>query len=434
MTIDSHDEAAGYIDAHAGRGVKPGLDRIHGLLDVMAHPHRGYGVVHIAGTNGKTSTTRFVAALLAAHGLTVGSFISPHLQNLEERFMLNDEPMHPDELAAAVADVAPLADLYEERSGELITYFELTTAIAFAWFAEKAVDVAVVEVGLGGRLDSTNVFEDAVAVLTGVAVDHTEYLGRTIGEIAAEKVAILKPAGSLVSGPLAAEAEKMVAVRVADTGSPWHRWGAEFRLADAEMAVGGWNLDIEGVYETYEDIYLKIHGRHQTRNFTLAVAAAEVLTGRALDPDSVRKAAAAVRLPGRFEVVGREPLVVVDGAHNADGFDAVATTMAEEFLPALEWQLVIGAMGDKDIGAMLSAIDGQIAAVHTVAVQHERAVSDSSLAEAVEASLDVPATARGTVADGIAAAIEAAGPDGAVLVAGSLYVAGEARSAMTADH
>jgi len=432
VSIDSHAEAIAYIDAHAGRGVKPGLDRIHGLLDMMAQPHRGYGVVHVAGTNGKTSTTRFVGALLAAHGLTVGSFISPHLQHLEERFMLNNEPMQPDELAAAVADVAPLADLYEERSGDLVTYFELTTAIAFGWFAEKAVDVAVVEVGLGGRLDSTNVFDDAVAVLTSMGIDHTDYLGGTIAEIAAEKVAILKPAGSLVTGPLPTEAEKMVAGRVADTGSPWHRLGAEFRLVEAEMAVGGWNLEIEGIYDSYEDIFLAMHGSHQTRNFTVAVAAAEVLTGRALDIAAVREAAATVELPGRFEILGREPLVVVDGAHNPAGFDALATTIAEEF-PPRDWQLVIGAMGDKDIGAMLAAIEGQVAAVYTVAVDHERAISASSLAELAAAALGVPATARGTVADGIAAAKAAAGGNGAVLVAGSLYVAGEARSALRPD-
>ena len=433
MIIDSYDEAVAYIDAHAGRGVKPGLDRIHGLLDMMAQPHRGYAVVHVAGTNGKTSTAHFVAALLAAHDLTVGSFISPHLESLEERFMLNNELMAQDDLAPAVADVAPLADLYEERSGELITYFELTTAIAFGWFAEKAVDVAVVEVGLGGRLDSTNVFEDAVAVLTGVSVDHTEYLGETISEIAAEKVAILKPAGSLVTGPLVAEAEKMVAVRVADTGSPWHRLGAEFKLADAEQAIGGWRLDIEGIYETYDDVYLAVHGSHQTRNFTIAIAAAEVLTGRPLDIEAVREAAAGVTLPGRFEILGREPLVVVDGAHNAAGFDALVTTIAEEF-PTMEWQLVIGAMRDKDVAAMLGAVSGQVAAVHAVAVQHERAIPADSLATAVEAALGQPATAHQSVAEGIAAAKELAGPRGAVLVAGSLYVAGEARSALMAEH
>lgn len=408
--------------------MRPGLERIHGLLDVLADPHKGYAVIHVAGTNGKTSTTVFAAAILAAHDLTVGSFTSPHLRDVEERFALNAATMSPEELVDAVGDVAPLADLYAERSGEAVTYFELTTAIAFAWFAEKAVDVAVVEVGLGGRLDSTNVFGPTVAVVTGIGVDHTEYLGGELSGIAAEKVAILKPGGVLVSGPLPADAERAVAARVAETGAPWRRFGAEFRLGEPIRSDRGWLFDVDGVYEHYSEIDLGVRGRHQTRNFAIAVVACEELTGRALDEDSVRRAAAATSIPGRFEIAGRDPLVVLDGAHNVNGIETTAESLRIEF-PGLRWVAVFGAMRDKDVPGMLRALSPVVEAVVATSVDDPRSMSVGEISELVS-SLGLDAEIEHDVPAAVAAARDMTGPGQGVLVAGSLYVVGEAREAL----
>lgn len=408
--------------------MRPGLERIHGLLDVLADPHKGYAVIHVAGTNGKTSTTVFAAAILAAHDLTVGSFTSPHLRDVEERFALNGATMSPDELVDAVGDVAPLADLYAERSGEAVTYFELTTAIAFAWFAEKAVDVAVVEVGLGGRLDSTNVFGPTVAVVTGIGVDHTEYLGGELSGIAAEKAAILKPGGVLVSGPLPADAERAVAARVAETGAPWRRFGAEFRLGEPIRSDRGWLFDVDGVYEHYSEIDLGVPGRHQTRNFAIAVVACEELTGRALDEDSVRRAAAATSIPGRFEIAERDPLVVLDGAHNVNGIETTAESLRIEF-PGLRWVAVFGAMRDKDVPGMLRALSPVVEAVVATSVDDPRSMSVGEISELVS-SLGLDVEIEHDVTAAVAAARDMTGPGQGVLVAGSLYVVGEAREAL----
>lgn len=197
-----YDAAVSYLDAHIGQGMMPGLDRIEALLDLMGHPEEGYPIVHVAGTNGKTSTTRILASILSAHDLTAGYFTSPHLETVEERIGVGNRHATSEEFAQAVTDVAGFADIFEGQGSDRLTYFELTTAMAFAWFGEIAANVGVVEVGLGGRLDATNAAHGDVSVITSIGLDHTEFLGETMEEIAHEKLGIVKQGTKLVTGPL----------------------------------------------------------------------------------------------------------------------------------------------------------------------------------------------------------------------------------------
>lgn len=407
--------------------MRPGTERISGLLALMADPQLGYPVIHVAGSNGKTSTSRLAAALLAAHGLTPGLFISPHLQVVEERFAVGGEPIRPQELAAALSEVRPFVELFEERKGGGITYFELTAALAFSWFAERAVDAAVVEVGLGGRLDATNVVDAEVAVITSISLEHTEYLGGTVAAIAGEKAAILGSGRVLVTGHLPAEALDVAGSRAAATGSAWLRSGVDFSVARATPAVGGWLVDLEGVYRPYPGLPLRLHGRHQTANLAVAVAAVEAFFGRALDPAAVAEAAARTRSPGRMEVVRHDPLVVLDGAHNPEGTAALAAALAEEF-PTTRWTVVFGAMADKDVPAMLRLLGSAIASLRAArAADSERARPAAEVAALAAEVLGVPVWAHDSVAEAVAAALDAGEP---VLVTGSLYVVGEARSSL----
>lgn len=402
------------------------------MLDLMANPQDTYPIIHITGSNGKTSTSRIAASAISAHGLAVGSFTSPHLERVEERLGVNGHHATAREFAEAVADVAPFADLLEQRTGERPTYFELTAVMAFAWFAERTVDVGVVEVGLGGRLDSTNVADGEVAVLTGVSKEHVRVLGSTLREIAVEKLAIAKPDSVLVTGPLPPEAEKEAERRVAELGI--HRWkyGEDYRLRDAALALGGWMVDIDGIYETYEDVFLPLHGRYQTRNLAVAVAAVETLFGRALDPEALREGVAAATSPGRLEVIGRRPLTIVDGSHNEEGFGVLAASLDEEF-PLLEWTVILGALGDKDLEGMIGHLRGKVRRLIATAPVSDRAISADKVADVARAALgpDVEVRQVAGVGAAVREGIATTGEDGAVIATGSLYVAGEARPVMS---
>lgn len=406
--------------------MKPGLERISGLLDVLAEPQTGYPILHVAGTNGKTSTVRMAARLVSGHGLTPGTFTSPHLQNVEERYGYGLRPMSADEFAEAMTEIAPLADLFEATSGEAVTYFELTAALAFSWFAEKAVDVAVVEAGLGGRLDATNAARSNVAVVTTIGLEHTAYLGDTRAAIAAEKLAILDDEATLVTGDLHPEAVAVAQSVVGERANTWFALGRDFDAIDERRTETGWSFDLRSVYEEYTDIELRLHGRHQVDNFATAVASVEALFGRALDEAGVREAAATVLSPGRMEVVRRDPLILMDGAHNPEAASALSSALESEF-PGVEWTLVFGVMGDKDLAGMLAPLGHLVGRVHTAAADSPRAVAADEVARGVARALDGPAEAHGSVA----AALDAAVSDGRpVLVTGSIYVVGEARSAL----
>jgi dihydrofolate synthase/folylpolyglutamate synthase len=426
-----YQEAVAFLDAHIGQGVKPGLDRIRGLLEMMGDPQLAYPVIHITGSNGKTSTSRMVTSLLVAHGLRVGTFISPHLETIEERLALDGVSATAEEFAEAVTDLQPFVDLFEERTGSNPTYFELTAALAFSYFATNAVDVAVIEVGLGGRLDATNAVDGKVAVITGISLEHTSWLGDTLEEIATEKLAIAKEGSVLVTGDLQVQLRPLASSRARQLDIPHRRYGAEYHPEFVTMAVGGWTGSISGVYETYEDLFLPLHGRYQFDNLAVAVAAVEELTGRPLDPDAVRMAAAAVTSPGRLEVVANHPLILLDGAHNAQACGLLAEALSAEFLP-VEWVLVIGAMGDKDLVGMMEPLRGLVGSVVATAVDYERAVPAERIAEVASSVFDVPAVVASSVGEALDTARRLGGDEGFILVTGSLYVVGEARTILLA--
>ena len=423
-------EAVEFLDRHIELGWKPGLERIRRLMEIMGSPHRGYPIIHVAGTNGKTTTTHAAAAIVNFLGLKAGTYTSPHLQRIEERFTAAGEPATPEQFAQAVSDVAPFVDILEQERGERATYFELTTAAAFAYFAAEAVDAAVVEVGMGGRLDATNVLDAEVAVLTGVSIDHAEYLGHTTALIAGEKLEIVKPGSVLVSGHLEEEVAAVAERKSAEVGVPRYSLGRDFRIEDLRMSVGGWAFDIDGVFGHYEDLYLPLHGRHQVTNAAVAVAAVEQLLGLPIAEDAVRAGLASLRMPARIEVVARSPLVVIDGAHNPESCQALARTVSEE-LPPVAWTLVVGAFRDKDIPAMLAPFAGLAAKVIATAVDHERAARPEDLVRIVDRVLTgIPVSSAGSVAGALEIARSWTAEDEAILVAGSLYVAGEARSCL----
>ena len=425
-----YQQAVTYLDRHIRLGGKPGLDRMNDLLDHMGRPDEGYPIIHVAGTNGKTSTSRLVTLILVAHGLTTGTHTSPHLQKVEERLAINGRFATADEFALAMSDVAAFADLREARGSEPSTYFELTTASAFTFFADQAVNAAVLEVGLGGRLDATNVVDAEVCVVTSIGVDHSEYLGEDIASIAAEKVAIAGPNSILVTGPLPDAALDVANDKSRDLGIQHRRFGVDYSLGESQRGVGGWMATVHGAEDDYEEVFLPLHGKFQLINLTMAVAAAEAMLGGKLDPEAVQSSAAAATMPGRMEPLSNSPLVLVDGAHNADGIYTLVESLLEEF-PTTRWQLLFGVMGDKNVELMIERLEPVLDGVITTAVDDKRAVDALSLADRAAKVLDVSVLAGDTVEEALDMAQAEAGSDGAVLVAGSLYLVGAVRDLLS---
>ncbi|MCL1693009.1 MAG: Mur ligase family protein [Actinomycetia bacterium] len=428
-TIADRVDAEAFLDDRIGQGVKPGLERIAGVLEFMGNPQFGYPIIHIAGTNGKTTVTRLVADILGAHGIRTGTFTSPHLHRLEERFSIDGAPITSDAFTQAVSDIAWFVEEHERRAETGITYFEVTAALAFSLFAEIALDVAIIEVGMGGRWDATNVVDAAVAVVTGIALDHVEYLGETVAEIAAEKAAIIGEGGIVVTGPLPPAAEGAITARVDEMGAKWYRSGDAFSVADETRAVGGWMVDVVGIYTDYTELYLPIHGRHQIDNLATAIATAETFLERALDIDALRDALAATTQPGRIEVVHHRPLVVVDGAHNLQGVEGLASALRDEF-PEADWHVVAGMRGERSPGEIFEPLTGLTGHLWATSPDDPGAIDASVVAASAGPVLGCDATVVEDVPAAVAEAMAAAGPEGAVAVVGSLYVAGEARESL----
>jgi dihydrofolate synthase/folylpolyglutamate synthase len=396
------------------------------MIELCAHmgdPQKAYPVVHITGTNGKGSTVRMVSALLGAHGLTVGAYTSPHLERLNERMVWNGEPIDDDSLAAALADL----ELYEEHLDVELTHFEVLTAAAFRWFADVAVDVAVVEVGLGGRWDSTNVADGAVAVVTNVGLDHAEVIGPTRREIAIEKAGIIKPDSIAIVGETDPELRAIFDAQPAM--ATWHR-GEEFDCVRNLAAVGGRLLDLFTPNGMTDDIVVPLFGPHQGDNAACALAAAEAFFGRRIAVDIAIEAFAEVRVPGRFEIVKRHPLVVLDGAHNPDGARALAATLDDDMAGRRPDVVVVGFTAGRDPAEMLSIIGADRARMVVACTPpHPRALPAADVAAAA-ASLGVEAVTTDSVAAAVARAIESVSDEEFVLVTGSLYVVGDARSVL----
>jgi len=423
-------EALEYLDAHIGWGMEPGLERIAAFLELMGHPERSYPIIQVAGTNGKTSVSRMATMVAISHGLTTGTYTSPHLQRFEERIAINGTPASEEEFIQAVIDVKAFADIFERDRH--LTYFELVTALGFSWFADQAVNAAVIEVGLGGRLDATNAAIADVAVITSIGLDHAEILGDTLEKIAGEKLGILDPESTLVVGPLDDDILKLARRTAAERGARVYEYGKDFRVEGAEQELDGWRVDLEGVFGSYSDLVLPVHGRHQVTNLAVAVAAVEALTDRRLDPLAMSEGLSVLRSPGRMEVVGHEPLVMLDGAHNPDGFRVLGSALAEEY-GGIRWVAVIGAMADKDLTAMLPHLSGRVESVVATTVGADRAMSPELVAAAAGRLLGVATHQEPTPERAMTLARRLAGEGGAVLVAGSLYLVGAVRSVLLDD-
>lgn len=424
----NYEQAVAYVDRHIGLGGAPGLERMKSLLDLMGRPHEGYPIIHVAGTNGKTSTSRLATLVLVAHGLTTGTYTSPHLQHIEERLAVNGRSATSEEFALAVSDVAAFADLREGAGDEPNTYFELTTAAAFAYFADQAVNAAVLEVGLGGRLDATNVVDAEVCAVTSIGKDHTEFLGEEISTIAAEKLAIAGPSSILVTGDLPPDALAEAHRTARELGIQHRRYGTDYGIDSYERGVGGWLTTISGAEATYPDIFLPLHGHFQLDNLAMAVASCEALIGRKLDAEALRDAAAVATAPGRMEPLASSPFVMVDGAHNADGVRTLVESLEEEY-PTTKWQILLGVMGEKNVDLIIDHLAPVAAGVITTAVDSERALPATKLAVRVAQRLpDLPVVSSESVEYGLDMARAEAGVDGAVLATGSLYMVGEIRN------
>jgi len=424
-------EAVELLDRHLNREARAGkieglsLDTMRRLMHVLGDPHLSFPVIHLTGTNGKGSVARMATSLLVESGLTVGTYASPHLERINERVARNGQLIDDDDLAQAIADVVAV----EQVAGVDASWFELMTAAAFRWFAEVAVDVAVVEVGLLGRFDATNVVDADVAVVTNIGLDHTDGVGDWRSAVAAEKAGIIKPRSFLVLG----ETDEALTpiFRAEHPRDSWLRdldFGVDRNLA----AVGGRLVDLRTPNGLVPEVFVPLYGRHQGDNAGVALAAVEAFFGRGLPDEVVTEGFAQVTLPGRFEVLGRAPLVVVDGAHNPPGAVVAAATLAEDFDVAGRRILVVGLLEGRDVGGMLEALGGPEAdLVVACTPPSPRAVPAAEVADAARA-LGADAEAVADVGDAVDAALGVATPDDAIMIAGSLYVAGAARTWLTA--
>ena len=447
MSAMTLEEALAYLESHVNleaihesRYKAPTLDRIRELTGLMGDPQQAYPVIHITGTNGKGSTARMVTTLLVARGLSVGTYTSPDLQRVNERLAWNSVPIGDDDLAELLSSLANLEGMLDMTPSR----FELLTAAAFRWFADLAVDAAVVEVGLGGRWDATNVADAAVAVVTNVELDHQDILGPTRRDIAAEKAGIVKPGCVAVIGETDPElltilragagAGARAADEVAAVGptAVWRRC-TDFACTSNALGVGGRMLGLRTPGAEYPAVFLPLHGAHQGDNAACALAAAEAFFGGPLPAELVEEAFAAVRLPGRMEVVGRHPLVLLDGAHNPAGARAAAATVAEEFGGVEGRVLVVGMLQGRVPEEMLAALGaGSARLVVATSPPSPRALPPDEVAAAARA-MGVDAVVVDPVAEAVRHARAAAGAGEMVLVTGSLYVVGSARAALVEE-
>ncbi|MFG1654705.1 bifunctional folylpolyglutamate synthase/dihydrofolate synthase [Micromonospora sp. NPDC049275] len=336
------------------------LDRIESLLDLLGSPQRAYPSIHLTGTNGKTSTARMIDSLLRAFGLHTGRYTSPHLETVRERISLDGEPVSEERFAAVYREIKPLAELVDARSDEPLTYFDMTTALAFATFADAPVDIAVVEVGLGGAEDATNVIQAGVCVITPIGLDHTEWLGDTLQDIALAKAGIIHPGATVIAAAQEEEAARPLLERCAEVGATIAREGGEFGVLSRAVAVGGQVLKLQGLGGVYDDVFLPLHGAHQAQNAAVALAAVEAFLGagarRQLDVEAVREGFAMASSPGRLERVRNAPTVLLDGAHNPHGMAATVTALQEEFAFS-KLVALIGVLADKDASSLLELLE-----------------------------------------------------------------------------
>ena len=418
--------------------LEPSLDRIEAFTELLGDPQRSFRVIHLTGTNGKTSTSRMIDTLLRALDLRTGRFTSPHLEKVSERISIDGEPLDDDEFVRAFNDVAAYTHLVDAEQAHPLSFFETVVGMAYAAFADAPVEVAVVEVGMGGSWDATNVADADVAVVLPISVDHAKYLGETPAVIALEKAGIIKEGSIVVSAHQPPEVAEVLVRRALEVGATIAREGAEFGVTSRVPAVGGQVVSLQGLRRTYDEVFIPLYGAHQAQNAAIALAAVEAFAGDAiLDDDIVRAAFAEVTSPGRLEVIRRSPTIVLDAAHNPHGAEATAAALEDSFAfdPLIG---VMGVMADKDYEGLLGAFEPHLA--HLICTQNStpRAMPAAELGRAArEVFGEDRVTVVPSLSDAIdqAAALAEAGEAfgdafgaGAVLVTGSVVTVGEART------
>ena len=425
--------------------ISPSRTRIEKLLDLLGEPQRAYRSIHITGTNGKTSTARMIDELLRGFGLRTGRYTSPHLSSMTERIVLDGEPVPDGMFADIYSQIEPYLEMVDDSSEQKLTFFEAITGLAFAVFADAPVDVAVVEVGMGGTWDATNVIDAGVAVVTPIALDHTEYLGDTVAAIATEKAGIIHADASAILAVQPTEAAAELIRRATEVGAQVARQGMEFGVLERSLAVGGQLVTLQGLGGVYEQIFLPLHGEYQAQNAACALAAVEAFFGAGaqagpLDADIVRAAFAAVTSPGRLEAVRSAPTVLVDASHNPAGMTATVGALSEGF----DFRHLIGvvAMLDgKDVRGALEILEPALDEVVITQNGSSRTLSADDLgAVAVEVFGADRVTVEPRLDDAIETAVRLA-EDAAeevlsgsgVLITGSVVTAGEARTLLVRD-
>jgi dihydrofolate synthase/folylpolyglutamate synthase len=419
-----YQEAVRALEARVPTRMVPDLDRMRALSDLLNHPQRNYPSIHITGTNGKTTTAIVATELLKALGLRVGTYTSPHLHTVRERIAYDGEPIPETEFAETYAYLEPYLQQVDTL-GERVTYFEALTMLAQVWFAERAVDVGVIEVGMGGEWDATNLVDGRVAVVTEVDVDHRE-LGATPVEVAREKAGIIKDGAVVLTAEGAPDVLAVLEERSRSVGATLRVDGREFALEDRTLAVGGQSLDLRVGDGRYEEVLLPLFGERMATDALLGVAAVSAFMGdRDIDEEVVRPAFANVRSPGRMEVLRRRPLVVADGAHNPDAARSLRAAIEESF----KWErlvLVLGMLADKDIASVVGTLVPMADVVVATRPDSPRGAAAEQVAKEVSA-LGIDALSAVTVRGALAQAMEQAGEDDLIVVTGSFYTVAEAR-------
>ena len=416
--------------------IAPTLERIAALVDILGSPQLTYPTIHVGGTNGKTTTARMIDALLFEMGLRTGRFTSPHLESYLERICINGQPIDAKELIFSFNDVSPYFDLMDSKFDNPISFFEAITALGFAAFAEHPIDVGVIEVGMGGQWDATNVVDADVSVITPIGLDHMEYLGDTITEIAATKAGIIKEQGFVVLAQQTPEAAVELLRRAAEVGADVAREGLEYSIDSRAIAVGGQLISITGLRGHYDDIFLPLHGKHQASNAAAALIAVEAFFGEQdLDIDAVRAGFANVSSPGRCEVIHRDPTIILDAAHNPHGAKAIAETIQSEFTFD-EVTGIVALMSDKDALGILQALEPIMNQIIVTTNSSERSMNAADL---TKLATQVFGADRVFAEENLEDAIDRAIKDSvrplsdetlAILITGSVVTVGQARAAV----
>jgi dihydrofolate synthase/folylpolyglutamate synthase len=429
--------------------INPSLERIGALVSLLGDPQRAYPVIHLTGTNGKTSTSRMTEALLRARGLRTGLFTSPHLSSIGERICVDGQPLDAEQFVTAYDEIKPYLDLVDSQHEVPLSFFEVLTGMAFSVFADAPVDVCVLEVGMGGTWDNTNVADGAVAVVTPISIDHSRYLGTTVEEIAADKGGIIKPGAIAVLAQQPPGAAEVLLRRAAEVGATVAREGLEFGVLRRELAVGGQQLSVRGLLGDYNDLYLPLFGGHQAGNLACAIAAVEAFARTPADADSpdgapepldagvVRRAVATMTSPGRLEVVRRSPVVIVDAAHNPGGMAAAVEALTEAF-SFTDLIAIVAVSEDKDVAGILDELEPVATQLVVTSNSSPRSMAAGDLAKLATAVFGEDRVQLAERLDqaiefgvGLADEADAAGEGGpgkaGVLITGSVVTAGDAR-------